>query len=163
MNITFTIHGDDTLNNEYFMLLIASFPFFTLGIIFFTIGHLKYRKTLKWPYTEGEVINENEEIKSIGPLITIKVDDDYPTVRYKVDNVEYTYRSNVSQKPNLPKGKIVEVFYNPDNPEEAVINTLIQNGGLFRLIGIVLLCITVAIPVIYFVYVYYFITSVALI
>jgi len=154
MNIK--INGDDTVNNEYFMLLIASFPFLTLGIIFFTIGQIKYRKTLNWPYTEGEVINESKEISDRGSLFTVKVDDDYPTVRYKIGDIEYTYRSNISQKPNLSKGKIVEVFYNPDNPEEAVINTFIQNGSLFRRIGIVLLGVAIAIPIIFYIYVYVF-------
>src|SRR5690625_7658015 len=118
MNIK--INGDDTVNNEYFMLLIASFPFLTLGIIFFTIGQIKYRKTLNWPYTEGEVINESKEISDRGSLFTVKVDADYPTVRYKIGDIEYTYRSNISQKPNLYKGKIVADLYNPDTPDVEV-------------------------------------------
>lgn len=138
------------------MLLIATLPFLILGIIFFTIGYLKYRKTLVWPYTEGEVINESKEVHKVGSLISIKVEDDYPTVRYKVDGVEHTYRSNISQKPNLPRGKIVDIFYNPDNPEKALINIPLQNGSFFRLFGILLLGISVAIPVIYYIYVHNF-------
>src|SRR5699024_12192808 len=44
-----------------------------------------------------------------------------PTVRYTVNDKEYVFTSLIGQNPKLRKGKKVGVYYNPENPNEAVI------------------------------------------
>lgn len=86
---------------------------------------------MEWDYTETGVISEKR--------IWIRNETARPVVQYEVDEQLYEVESKLSQNPPLRVGKRVRVYYNPDNPEEMLIDTFIQRGGLFLLIGIMLL------------------------
>jgi len=73
-----------------------------------------------------------------------------PTVRYIVDDKTYEYTSHIGQSPKLRKGKKVGVFYDPEDPTNAVIDTYIQRGSPYQFLGIVLIGFGL-----YFIYILY--------
>ena len=77
-------------------------------------------------------------------------DSYFPIYEYSYGGQKYTQRSNMSCNPSrMPKGMEVDIFLNPDSPEESYIAETRKSSKtftlLFRLFGIatVLLCLLV--------------------
>lgn len=49
----------------------------------------------------------------------------------------------MSQQPGLPIDTEVDVLYNPNRPEKAIIDTFVQHGSLFILLGSIFLALAV--------------------
>lgn len=133
------------MNDLVFVLSIFTAIFFILGGIFFTIGHVKTRSQNMWDETTGVIIKKTNPPQIFKILFRNydKQPDYYPTVQYIVNGITYEKTSDVYQSPGLPPGKEVSVLYNPDDPEQAVINTFIQRGTIFKLIGSILIGICI--------------------
>lgn len=139
------------MDNPLVIVALATIPFFILGIVFLLIGLFRSRKAKKYARTSGVIIKGAKKKLLKLPFLSEKLIDTLydkqivtetnPTVSYKVDGKTYTSRSTLSQEPPLRIGKKVDVLYNPENPEEALIDTFIQRGSIFTLIGSIFLII----------------------
>lgn len=99
------------------------------AIILFLLGYLRYVKRRDWEKTE--VVTVADDKFGLGyPK---------PIVRYEIDGVVYEQQSGIGQRPHLPGGRRVEVFYNPDNPKEMIINTFMQRGTFLFFVGSIFL------------------------
>src|SRR5699024_11610646 len=58
-----------------------------------------------------------------------------PTVQYVVDDTMYEFTSPIGQSPRLRPGKKVGVYYNPNNPKQAMIDTFTQRGTISKFAG----------------------------
>lgn len=54
----------------------------------------------------------------------------WPVVTFTVKHKQYKVTGHRGQTPALRKGKKVGIYYNPANPEEIIIDTFVQRGGL---------------------------------
>lgn len=113
------------------ILYIITPVFFIIGVLLLRSYIRSKIKKMEWDYTETGVISEKR--------VWIGRETACPVVQYEVDGKAYEIESKLGQNPPLRVGKSVRVYYNPDNPEEMLIDTFIQRGGLFLLIGIVFL------------------------
>lgn len=136
------------MNDLYMVLAILALSFLLLGSIFWLIGFIRKRGTKDWAWASGEIIKKekhynitlskiikNEEFLSKGP-------DERPTAEYVVDGKTYTYTSNIGQTPGIKPGIIVDVLYDPYNPSKAMINTFVQSGAIFKLLGWIFIGVT---------------------
>lgn len=114
------------------LIYIFIIGFFSLSLICFWAKLRLYRKRMTWDYTNDAVVSsEMRQNVSFSHNIC-------PTVIYKVEGKTYTFTSSIAQSPPLRPGKKVRVYYNPDNPNEAMIHTYIQRGGMYTTLSIVL-------------------------
>ncbi len=108
-----------------FALLLLNAIF--LAVIFFM--RRKMRQVSEWPYTQGTVTESRLESRSSEDGST-----DYPVVRYTYQLIGRAYQgSRIATGPvvggsgarkvieRYPAGAAVRVYYNPQNPEEAVL------------------------------------------
>src|SRR5690625_3491379 len=126
----------DEIMEDFSTLLGIGLIFIFMGTVFFIIGWRTSRLIHVWRATKGVVIptmNEGNFVFSDDGALP----EDFPTVEYTVEGVTYQFTSRVSQKPRMPIGKEVEVLYNPEDHSQVIINTFVQNGTLFKLLGII--------------------------
>ncbi|HLR69038.1 MAG TPA: DUF3592 domain-containing protein [Virgibacillus sp.] len=127
-------------------------PFLLLGAIFFSFGFIRSQIAKKYERTTGIIVrgekssflkhsNFNELIDKLYKDRTVP--DRHPTVAYDIQGTTYTYKSAMSQQPGLPIGTEVDVLYNPNRPEKAIIDTFVQRGSLFTLLGSIFLALAV--------------------
>ena len=117
--------------------LLVIFTLFVAG--FFSFGtfllrhHYKSRTERKnWHYTNTGVITD----KIIYSRPHKRMSDTIrPTVQYVVDDTMYEFTSPIGQSPRLRPGKKVGVYYNPNNPKQAMIDTFTQRGTISKLAG----------------------------
>lgn len=117
-----------------FIPLIPAFILILMGI-------LKRSKRKNWKKTDAISI-ENRSVGLGYPK---------PIVEYEVDGVIYREQSNVGQQFHIRPGKKVQVFYNPERPNEMIIDTFIQRGSIYFLIGGVFLFFSFASTIFYFI------------
>lgn len=136
------------MNDFYVVLAIFGSFFFLFGSIFWLIGFIRKRGTKDWAQTSGEIIKK-EKTYNITLAKIIKKEgflsegpDQRPTAEYVVDGQTYTYTSNIGQTPGIQPGTIVDILYDPYNPSKAIINTFVQSGAIFKLIGLILIGVT---------------------
>ena len=124
-----------------------------LGIwaITLSIDHYRIiRTSISWPSVEGEVVLSQirEEIGG-GPYGVYGTKKPEIRYEYTVDGKKYSSRKiKFGRQPSheivsrYPTGQKIKVFYNPDNPNQAV---LISGGSLAGVyIGVILCIIAVA-------------------
>ncbi len=118
----------------------------------FALGRAVER-SLGWPHTEGEITRSNISMEDSNtswdnPQKTFKANIQY---RYKVGRGRYTNNKiciggqlqlslrgkSENYCSQYPVGKAVPVYYNPDNPAEAVLERREETSGLYLLIGLV--------------------------
>lgn len=103
-----------------------------LGLIFFLIGTIRRRMTRGWVSTTGQVISKRGDPLSGMPAR-------YPTFRWQDANgVEHQRTSNMGASLGPRPGTLVPVKYDPDNPSRAMIDSSVQGGQLFVVLGIVI-------------------------
>jgi hypothetical protein len=139
--------------------LIFVVIFSILGIVFLIIGlrsKQKAKASLNWPTTTGVVTVAKVEVH------TDYDDDDHTSTTSYEPVVQYTYTVNGQQfngskiafganrvgnsqaqkmVGQYPVGNSVTVHYNPEKPEDAVLETKATGGTAFTVIGIVFLAI----------------------
>lgn len=111
---------------EYtFLFYLGPIIFCIIGVILLIIGFSRTNKIKLWERTEGVVVKGSRGLLGI---LT-------PTVEYTVDDESYTYTSNIFQLPLLSLGTTIPIFYHPDYPKQAVIDTFMQRGEIIKVIG----------------------------
>lgn len=110
--------------------------FFT-GAFIMLLGIIWARFFRHWVKTEGIIVRPTKAKPIKKNLLTgskpIAMKNAH--FQYTVDGVKYVKQSAIEQTP-LPKpGKVVKVLYHPDKPERAMLNSILLNGGILKLIG----------------------------
>lgn len=138
-----------------FVLLILNVVF--LGVIYFT--RRKMAVVSQWPSTMGTVMMSRTETRSSGDRYT-----DYPVVQYSYQVAGRAYQSlKLAPGPEVggsgawkvvakyPAGAQVMVFYNPQNPSEAVLERKAPAQWLMWLILVIFDCaLCGVVPIIWF-------------
>ena len=106
-------------------VLIISLSLLLVAMILLTMGIKKRLKVQNWKKINAIAV-ENSSYGLGYPK---------PIVRYEVDGVQYEVQSNISQRTPWKDGKQVQVYYNPNNPNEMVIDTFTQRGSIYFLVG----------------------------
>jgi multisubunit Na+/H+ antiporter MnhC subunit len=156
---------------EKFAPLFVTVLFGAFGLwVWYTTwrGYHKVVASLSWPTVQG-VINESaviERQERFEATHDPARGDEYYTVRiarivysYTVNNQEYkasNFSNTLDGKEQLvakyPKGKTVRVSYNPQDPQECMVEPIAQGNSRFVLTGIVIgliLFAIAALPVLY--------------
>ncbi len=125
-------------------ILVLSFV--TIGTVFFLIGFFRSRPIKYYDQTKGVIIKkERHYVINLRKLIHNEPAREYytpdvrPTVLYEIDGEQYTFTSSLSQQPGMEIGKEVNIFYDRYEPNKAIIDTFVQRGTLFKLVGTVFL------------------------
>lgn len=104
-----------------------------LGMIFIAIGTIRRKMMRNWVTTTGQVINKR------GDPLAGGMPARYPTFRWHdASGVEHRRTSSVGASLGPRPGKLVPVKYDPHNPSRGVIDSSVQSGGIFTVIGIVI-------------------------
>lgn len=110
-----------------------------LGLVFITIGWLRGRMVRDWTSTTGMIVNRDGSTTGMPAL--------YPTFAWR-DQHGQDHRHTSSVRASLgPKpGKVVTVLYDPDEPSRGIIDSAVQSGRIFLVIGgvIAVLAVTLA-------------------
>lgn len=99
-----------------------------LGLVFIAIGWLRGRMVRGWTSTTGMIVNRDGSTTGMPAL--------YPTFQWR-DELGQDHRHTSIVRASLgPKpGKLVQVLYDPDEPSRGVINSAVQSGRIFLVIG----------------------------
>lgn len=157
------------MNGEMSNVFICLAPlFFLLVVIFGIIGFVNRNKAKKaggWPSIQGKVIEarleehansdpEDFSMANFRPVITYQYE-----VNGKVYNSNKTgmipmnYDQKTAQKKldAFPLGSALTVYYNPEKPEEALLNPSKTTANIFLIIGIVAVVISCIMSILIFV------------
>lgn len=111
------------------IMFLGSLSLVLVAIILFTLGIRKRLKVRYWQKASAIVVQQDGW--GLGyPK---------PIVRYEVEGIQYEVQSTLAQKPPLQAGKKVQVYYEPKNPENMVIDTFMQRGSFYILMGFIFL------------------------
>ena len=149
------------------LLLVVSTVIILIGLgLFAYAGRIiaKRREKASWPQTTGEVLSSRIELGNKNRHNIV------PDIRYKykvnlveyestkissalVDNQYVSAAQLEALREKYAVGKPVTVFYNPDDPAEAVLDTTAYIGDLviFFVIGIMVLLCGFSMLMVYFV------------
>lgn len=133
--------------------ILVSVPVF-IGIIFVAIGLIRSSASKDWPRTDGVIIKKEQHYSlSLGKILnneSIKSNrpDQRPTFQFTVEGKDYIKTSAMQQTPGFQPGNTVTVLYNPDDPNQAVINTKAQRGTIFTIIGAAIISVTIFLAII---------------
>lgn len=64
--------------------------------------------------------------------------------------IKHEKTSKIQQSPGFAIGSTVEILYDPEDPQQAVINSFIQKGTLLNIIGKILTLVSVILLIIAF-------------
>lgn len=133
----------------YMLLSIPATIFLVMGLIFLLVIKNINRPAKDWQMTTGTIIRKEKNYSiSLGKIfnkegIVSSLPDSAPTFQYEVNGTEYEKTSKVQQNPGFAIGSTVEILYNPEDPQQAVINSIIQRGTLFSVLGKIFISISV--------------------
>lgn len=128
----------------YLFLGIPGVVFLFMGIIFLLVTRNTVRPEKHWLTTTGTIVQKEKNYHlSLGKIFNregfvSRQPDSVPTFQYEIDGTEYETTSKVQQTPGFKIGSTVEVLYNPEDPQQAVINSFLQKGSIFNMIGKIL-------------------------
>ncbi|TXL62009.1 DUF3592 domain-containing protein [Aeromicrobium terrae] len=115
------------------ILLITGVPV-GLGLVFWTIATLRTRMTRDWVRTTGLVVDRRTG-RADGGMPAI-----YPTFRWQDGHGNVHQRtSSVRASLGPAPGKQVPVLYDPIEPSRGIIDSYVQSGRIFYLVGGILL------------------------
>lgn len=121
------------LADRLMVILAIGGAFLLLGMIFVAIGTTRVRRARHWVSTTGQVINRR------GDPLAGTFPARHPTFRWRdASGAEYRHTSSVYSSFGPRPGKLVPVKYDPQSPSRAVIDTFVQSGRIFTVIGIVI-------------------------
>jgi len=101
-----------------------------LGGIFITIAAIRTRMTRGWVRTTGIVVDQRTG-RADGGIPAL-----YPTFQWQDANGRvHQHTSMVSASLGPRPGKRLAVLYDPRNPARAILDTFVQSGRIFYLVG----------------------------
>lgn len=101
-----------------------------LGGVFLLLGYLRVRMTRGWTQATGVVVDRATGARSGGmPAL-------YPTFQWQ-DQAGQVHQRTSSVRASLgpSPGKQVPVLFDPEEPSRAIIDSYVQSGRIFFLIG----------------------------
>lgn len=102
-----------------------------LATIFIALGTIRRRMARDWVTTTGQVINQR------GDPLASRLPARYTTFRWRdASGAEYRRTSSVNASFGPRAGTLVPVKYDPNDPSRAVIDSFVQGGQIFTIIGI---------------------------
>lgn len=111
-----------------------------LGLVFIAIGWLRGRMVRGWTRTTGMIVNRDGSTTGMPAL--------YPTFQWRdQQGQEHRHTSIVRASLGPRPGKLVEVLYDPDEPSRGVINSAVQSGRIFLVIGGLIAGLAIALAV----------------
>lgn len=116
-----------TMNGFAFALIIIGSVLIFLGVTFYLIGFFKSLHRKGWRKTDGIIDSKSTLLKGVANA--------FPEAHFVVDGKVYVHYSRTRQTPGIPEGTKVEIVYDPDDPNRAGINTFVQSGAIFKLLG----------------------------
>jgi hypothetical protein len=119
----------------------AKLVFLVVGLIFSGFGsfmlHMNSEKINTWNYTVGKVIGH-----SINASSSANEDDTYfEKIAYSVEGKRFVGISQMSSSDPIEKGQQVNIYYNPHNPKEVLVDSWFRTYGfalIFLSIGLLL-------------------------
>lgn len=100
-----------------------------LGLVFFLIGTIRRRMTARWTRTTGVVTTRDGALVGSTSI--------YPTFMWQDQHGQWQrHTSNVKQSLGPRPGTQVPVLYDPDATHRGVIDSSVQNGRLFTVLGV---------------------------
>lgn len=129
------------MEGMYMLFLIPAGILLLMGIIFLFIMRKVTKPEKHWQLTSGMIVQKEKNLTvSIGNFMNkgkfvSTLPDRAPTFQYEVNGVTYEKTSKIEQEPGFAIGSTVEVLYDPNDPQQAVINSFIQKGTIFRILG----------------------------
>lgn len=157
------------MNGDLSNVSICLAPFFFLLAVVLGIAGVinrnKAKKASGWPSVQGKVIDARlEEQKSTDlddnlsihyrPVVTYQYEiggQTYASNRTGVIPMNYDQKTAQKKLDAFPMGSALTVFYNPENPEEALLNPSKTTANIFLIIGIVVLVISCVLTIFIFV------------
>lgn len=119
------------------VLLVTGAPV-AIGAVFWTIATIRTHMTRDWQRTTGVVIDRRTG-RADGGMPAI-----YPTFRWQdQQGREYQRTSSVRASLGPRPGKQVPVLYDPIEPSRGIIDSYVQSGRIFFLIGGILVVLGV--------------------
>lgn len=123
--------GGISMYQGIIIFIILIIAFLSMAFLLLKLHRKAFEERKYWHYTKMGVITD----KVVYARRRNKPNTVRPTVRYIVDDKEYEFTSPSGQSPKLRTGKKVGVYYNPDDPNQAVIDTFAQRGSIYKLLG----------------------------
>lgn len=121
------------------VLLAGGIPL-GLGLVFVAIGMLRARMMRGWVRTTGVVVNKRTG-RADGGMASL-----YPTFQWQDQDGQVHQRtSTVRQSLGPAPGKQVPIRYDPAEPSRAAVDSFVQNGTIFTVIGIALVVIALVV------------------
>ena len=143
-----------------FTILVTTLPFVILALVFFYIamrGRRASSITKKWPMAVGKVLHSDVELRrshsSNGGYNTSY----YPSVVYEYEVNGQRYQSNTlspgmeyglgfrgrveARVARYPAGGMVQVYYNPENPAQAVLEHSATGNRIMGYIAVLIVVI----------------------
>lgn len=118
---------------QYVVLIIFIIAPILMGTLLLRTYRTLKRYREAWDYlSDGEVTGKRKWSKRQGRN---RNDTVRTGIRYVVDGERYESYTAVGESKVLRKGRIVGVYYNPENPEEIIVDTFAQRGTPFLLAG----------------------------
>jgi len=115
-----------------------------LGLVFITIGWLRGRMVRGWTSTTGMIVNRDGSTTGLPAL--------YPTFQWRDQHGEDHRHTSIVRATLGPKpGKLVQVLYDPDDPSRGIINSAVQSGRIFLVLGSIIAGLAVALAAFLFV------------
>ena len=113
-----------------------------LGLVFLGLGWLRGRMISGWTRTDGIVVTRQGDVTGSRAI--------YPTFRWLDQHGEEHQRtSSVRASLGPAPGQQVRVLFDPETPSRAVIDSTVQTGKIFVIIGALILAIAVIAPVMF--------------
>ena len=138
------------------IFLIPGFIFLFMGLVFLFVMRKVTKPEKDWKITTGIIIQKEKNMTiSIGNFIkkneiVSTLPDSAPTFEYEVNGIKHEKTSKIQQSPGFAIGSTVEILYDPEDPQQAVINSFIQKGTLLNIIGKILTLVSVILLIIAF-------------
>jgi hypothetical protein len=140
-------------NMGTFTIIITTLPFLILALVFFYIA-LRGRRassiTKRWPTTTGRVLHSQVEYRR-----SHRSGSYYPAVLYEYQVMGQRYQSTTlspgleyglsfrgrvqARVDKYPAGSMVTVYYNPDNPAQAVLEHSATGNRIMGWIAVLIL------------------------
>lgn len=122
------------------IVLIAGGIPLGIGLVFLAIGVLRRRMTLGWIRTTGVVVDKRTG-RADGGMPAI-----YPTFQWQDESGQVHQRTSmVRQSLGPAPGKRVPIRYDPAEPSRGMVDTFVQSGAIFMVIGTVLVVVALVV------------------